>query len=356
MYPIGLVRAGFIAPIVAALERAGRPVDRLLAGAGVPIWARGNPDMLIPIWSIPRLLGEGARSQGIENLGLLAGREVRFRFETLGTFGRLIVRSRTLGDALEQVVTNQSTFTSNGRMWLAPRGNEQIEFGHAYTHKFDKFDDGWKQVNDYVLMIMIEIVRLGGGPTWRPVAVDVQTDESAVLRNAEPLAGARLTFGRPSTVITLPRAFLDQPLPRPRVDLQTTDDSIEAWRESAPPRDFVASIVRAVETLSWEGYPDIHRTAEFLGVSVRTLQRRLAEAGITHESLVSRARLETAAAVLEETDTKILDIALDLGYSDHAHFTRAFRRWTGCSPQAYRRRVKECQASSWAGVRSAGFG
>jgi len=39
-----------------------------------------------------------------------------------------------------------------------------------------------------------------------------------------------------------------------------------------------------------------------------------------------RARFATAAALLEETDTKILDIALDLGYSDHAHFTRAFRQ------------------------------
>jgi AraC-like DNA-binding protein len=74
---------------------------------------------------------------------------------------------------------------------------------------------------------------------------------------------------------------------------------------------------------------------------VRTLQRQLAEAGITHEALVGRARYATAAAVLEETDLKILEIALDLGYSDHAHFTRAFRRWAGCSPQEYRRRRRQ---------------
>ena len=339
MYPIGLTRAGSIAPIVAVLERVGAPVDRLLASVGVPMWARANPDMLIPTWSIVRLLREGARSQGIENLGLLAGRATRF--DSLGTFGRLIVRSWTLGDALNQMITNHSTFSSNGRMWLAHRGDEAVEFCHAYTDKFDELDDGWQQVSGYVLMFMIETIRLGGGPTWRPDAVDVQTGESAILRHAEPLSGARLAFARPSTAITFPRSLLDRPLPRPDVDLQLTRDRIEEWKESGPPRDFVASIVRAVETLSWEGYPDIHRTAEFLGVSVRTLQRRLAEAGITHESIIGRARLETAVAVLEETDTKILEIALDLGYSDHAHFTRAFRRWTGVSPQGYRRRVRE---------------
>ena len=75
-------------------------------------------------------------------------------------------------------------------------------------------------------------------------------------------------------------------------------------------------------------------------MSVRTLQRRLAAAGVSHEVLVAQTRFATAAAVLEQTNAKILDLALDLGYSDHANFTRAFRRWAGCSPQEYRRETR----------------
>src|SRR5262249_36594121 len=116
---------------------------------------------------------------------------------------------------------------------------------------------------------------------------------------------------------------------------------IDAWRASAPATDFVRSIGQVVEMLSWEGYPDIHKTAEVLGMAVRTLQRHLAAAGVTHASLVGRTRFATAAALLSETNTKVLEIALDLGYSDHAHFTRAFRRWAGCSPQEYRARRSE---------------
>jgi AraC-like DNA-binding protein len=89
--------------------------------------------------------------------------------------------------------------------------------------------------------------------------------------------------------------------------------------------------------LSGDGYPDIRRTAGILGMPVRTLQRRLAAAGLTHEALVGRSRFAAAVALLEQTDTTILDIAFDLGYSDHAHFTRAFRRWAGCSPRDFRR-------------------
>jgi len=111
-----------------------------------------------------------------------------------------------------------------------------------------------------------------------------------------------------------------------------------------------------IQTLSWEGYPDIHLTAKLLGMSVRTLQRHLAAAGVTHEVLVGRARFATAAALLQETNTKVLDIALDLGYSDHAHFTRAFRRWAGCSPQEYRRRQTGGCSSKPSGPEARGSG
>lgn len=109
--------------------------------------------------------------------------------------------------------------------------------------------------------------------------------------------------------------------------------------EAGTPHEFAESVRQAIETLSCgESYPTLPETAAFLRTSLRTLQRRLAAAGVSHDVLVADARFATAAAVLEATNRKILDLALDLGYSDHANFTRAFRRWAGCSPQQYRAR------------------
>ena len=343
MRSIALTRASILCPITAFLGRVGAPVESLLASAGLPAWVLGDPEGLIPTSSAVRLLNLAARTEGIENFGLQVGE--RAEIEALGVFGRLICGTATLGQALEVAVHNCPTFTSDGRMWLAMH-EDDVELCQAFGKPFD----GWQQASHYALMLMLAMIRLGAGPTWRPAEVRLQSDESVALRDAEFLSAARLAFGQPATSIKIPRGLLDRPLERRGHGLRNADDDIDAWKASAPAGDFVASITQLIETLSREGYPAIHVTARILGTSVRSLQRRLATVGLTHESLVGHVRFTTAAVLLGETQSKVLDIALDLGYSDHAHFTRAFRRWAGCSPQEFRNNLRQCQRDGFHGL------
>ena len=331
---IPLIRSSIIAPIGTFLAGMGAPVERFLHRAGLPAWVLTDPESLIPTVSVGRLLAHAAHAEGIPNLGAVAARSGRI--ESLGIYGRLIRTSTTLDDALAVAVHLHAAFTSGSEMWLASRG-EDVELCQAFTAKIDSPDDAWRQVGQYGAMLMVQVVRLGAGPTWQPRHVDLQVGECTALRDVEPLSLVNARFGQLMTAVPFPRALLDAPLP-PLPGDATAGRSVREWEVSAPARDFVGSVAQVVETLAWEGYPDIQLTADCIGMSVRTLQRRLAAAGVTHEALVGRARFATAATLLEETDTKILDIALDLGYSDHAHFTRAFRRWAGCSPQQFRRR------------------
>lgn len=87
-----------------------------------------------------------------------------------------------------------------------------------------------------------------------------------------------------------------------------------------------------------DGHPDIHRVADRLGTSVRTLQRRLRSDGVTYADVVQRTRCAEARELLRQ-DGRIGDVARQLGYSDPAHFTRAFQRWTGVTPREFRRRA-----------------
>jgi AraC-like DNA-binding protein len=330
---VPLIRSNVIVPIGTFLAGMGAPVERFFQRAGLPPWVLTDLEALIPTASVGRLLAHAARVEGIPNLGALAARNGRI--DSLGTYGRLVRASRTLGDALATAVHFHATFTSGSDVWLASRGKD-VKLCQAFTARTDSAGEAWRQVSQYGAMFMLRVVRLAAGPTWQPRCVELQIAECAALRDTEPLSFADVRFGQPMTAITFPRALLDELLPPFTGDVPVSH-SVQEWEASAPARDLVESVVQVVETLSWEGYPDIQMTADFIGISVRTLQRHLAAAGVTHEALVGRARFATAVALLEETDSKILDIALDLGYSDHAHFTRAFRRWAGCSPQQFRR-------------------
>jgi AraC-like DNA-binding protein len=126
------------------------------------------------------------------------------------------------------------------------------------------------------------------------------------------------------------------------------------WRSSRGPRppddsnadhqhvidqdhDVGGAVRQIVTTLLCDGSPDIHTLAEMARPSARTLQRRLRHEGVTFAGVLARVRCDEAQRMLADPGRKIIDIALDLGYSDPAHFTRAFARWTGLAPRAFRR-------------------
>jgi AraC-like DNA-binding protein len=335
MTDVALTHASTLSPILAFLRRVGLSVDRVLATAKLPPWITGESEALIPANSTVRIFRAAARDTGIPNLGLIVGEGCGT--EALGLFGRLIRSAPTLGAAMKTAVRYSKTMTANRPLSLRPRG-DRVEFCMTVDGSFDPRDAAWQQDDQFCLGLMIGVVRLAAGPSWRPAEVHLQTDEDPKLRNAESLASARIVFRQPETLVAVPRALLAAPL-RPLPGIEVPPDVVEQWKSSAPSRDFAGSIRQAVETLSCgEHYPSIRETAEFVWMTVRTLQRRLAVAGLSHEVLVAQTRFATAAAVLEQTDAKILDLALDLGYSDHANFTRAFRRWAGCSPHEYRLR------------------
>ncbi len=98
----------------------------------------------------------------------------------------------------------------------------------------------------------------------------------------------------------------------------------------------VDAIGRLVDALLAGGYPLIEDVAQWLDISPRTLQRRLKEAGVSYSDLVDRRRRQAACEFLRYTQDPIRDIAASLGYRDVCSFSRAFRRWTGTAPRAWR--------------------
>ncbi|MCE8556364.1 helix-turn-helix transcriptional regulator [Ruegeria pomeroyi] len=80
---------------------------------------------------------------------------------------------------------------------------------------------------------------------------------------------------------------------------------------------------------------DIDGVAKLLGLSKRSLQRELTGLGIPYRQLLSKVRMQQSIAMLEASDASVTEIALELGYNDLSHFTRAFKRSFGYPPSRH---------------------
>ncbi len=99
----------------------------------------------------------------------------------------------------------------------------------------------------------------------------------------------------------------------------------------------LAMRVRDILTHSEQHYLSIESVAERLHMSDRTLKRQLAAEGTSFSTLVDEVRYRHATSLLSRTDYSLEQIADELGYSDVANFSRAFKRWSGRSPSNWRK-------------------
>ena len=106
-----------------------------------------------------------------------------------------------------------------------------------------------------------------------------------------------------------------------------------------PPRDSLVDRVQSIITNEFRGGdPSLDRIADQLGLTPRTLQRKLHELGTSHNELLDHMRRQLAMRYLREPEMAICEVAYLLGFSESSSFHRAFKRWTGVTPKEYRER------------------
>jgi AraC-like DNA-binding protein len=90
-----------------------------------------------------------------------------------------------------------------------------------------------------------------------------------------------------------------------------------------------------------DGWPTLNQMADLADVSVRTLQRRMAADGQSYVRLLDQSRAELAVELLSKTEMTFAGVAKETGYTEPQNFIRAFKRWTGQTPQQFRRGLTE---------------
>jgi AraC-like DNA-binding protein len=185
---------------------------------------------------------------------------------------------------------------------------------------------------------MKEVISAYLGQKWQPSTVYLQIDDLRGLRIGEPLSQADIRAGHPFTAIVLPVSLTSEATGIKGLPVPIQPASAGPGGNALASQPTFAGSLRQVLRPYLGEEADIMLAADLADISVRTLQRRLKQSGLSFSDLIQQARFETACSLLEDPGIRLTDIAFDIGYTDPAHFTRAFRRWAGVTPSAYRTR------------------
>lgn len=339
MRPIVLTRAAYLNVYTEVLREIGAPVDRELSSFGLPTALDDQPDAYVPVGSCIHFIERMERSEGIKDLAFLASQAVTYG--GLGPdFHRMACGASTLGDELRLLCRLIYLEDSALHAWLEHgRGSVRIcsDFRAAIARKHLRYAE-WLQN-----AAVISIIRRFAGPRWTPPVIAFRSTFDPDPGAIETYPNCRFRFGQDAAYIEVPASLLSLALKRgPSGE---TDPNAPIVSPAPPPPesefDFPGSLKMALRGYLGDSHPGIGLAAEIAGTSVRTLQRQLAQFGLSYSDLVQQARFESATELLSDQDTKIIDVAMAVGYDDASHFSRAFRRLAGVTSREYRQNMMQ---------------
>jgi AraC-like DNA-binding protein len=330
MQPVPLIRVRALGPLLRHLEQCEIPLPPVLGPAQALL---GDDNRLLPLSVGGELWERAARQAGQPDLGLSVG--AASPLADASDLGQIVARSVTIGAAFEATVRGASRFNSGQRFWQVEHGDETT----LHWRYAPALQRGRRQVNEYVLMLVVELVRRAAGKSWRPLEVHCEGAPPPHAERLAALALRRVRWAQASMAIVVPRSVLALALPGAREALPQAEDPL-------PDPEFAGSVRQTVGSLLRMGAPLLPAAADAAGMSVRSFQRRLETAGLRFGELVQQCRFEAACRLLREPGAKVVAVSAELGYTDSANFTRAFRRWAGVPPQEFRRRALRDGAQS----------
>jgi len=318
-----LTRASTIGPIAEMIETLGGSVKRVFREAGLPLRLIEKPDYLILLGDQFRLVESAARDVGDDafsaRLSMTAG------IAGLGPYGHLFLSFDTLRTAIAGAYRDYAhLLQASTAMELA------ISAGKArWSYKITAPIAIGRQKNELLALgYMVQMVRHFAGPGWAPERIEVPGRLEG-RRQIEAIYSASMSAGEEAAII-FPADLLDLPNRGRRPGSPASSELIPGQS------DFPRLIAHLIRLSLLEARPNVDDIAARLGTARRTLQRRLEACDCSFDDLKQSVMSKIARDLLRDSTLSLTDIAYELGYSDPAHFSRAFRRETGKSPRDWR--------------------
>lgn len=328
--PPGCIHLGVSKEIVSVLRDLGLDPDPLIHAAGLDPRLFEDVTNVVPFAALAELYTLCVARTRCPHFGLLVGR--RATILSMDLVGRLMQHSESVGAALDGLVSNLGVHDRAVVASLTTSDGMALLTFAVYSQQ----TEGADQITDASLAIAVNALRTLCGSEWSPIEVLVPR---VTLANSEPYRRhfrAPVRFNQESATLVFPAVDLKRKVAGADPLLRTVlEDRLRQLRAEAG-TGFSDDIRRLLRTRLMVGRCSAEDIAELLAVHRRTLSRRLKDGGEGYRSMRNAIRFEIARQLLEDTEVPLAQIAAALGYSEASAFTRAFRRWSGQTPSAWR--------------------
>ncbi len=321
-----LVRAACLTNYSEVARAGGLDPARMLLEAGLSPSVEREPDLMIPVERVGHLLQASAIKSGNESFGLCMA-ESR-RLSNLGAVGMLIRDQATLRDSLELLIRYQPLL--NGSLSLMIEAHADVVVLREEV-RAGKPQQPTRQRIELALGVMLRLMQRFLGADWQPRRVCFEHPAPHDAGVHHRLFGYGVEFNADFNGIVCAKADLDvrNPSADPamaRYAQQLLDASITPLKPA-----MVDDVRRTTLLLLPSGRGTIEQVAEHLGVATRTIQRGLADQGLSFSALVNDIRRELATRHVMESDRPLTEVAMMLGFSAPSAFSRWYHGQFGCS-------------------------
>lgn len=318
--------------VLGAAQRLGASREQVLARAGI-----APAELQLERWPIDhitRLWRAAVAVTGDPCFGLKAGAQVGPA--SFNVVSYLLQSAPSLRQAVALVQRYQRLISDGGRFQLiaGERSGWLVYHPRQGTLAFSPH-----QI-EAVLAAVVSFSRWIAGAALQPRSVQFSHARIGPLAGYREALHASVAFEQAFNGVELDNAVLDAPLPQADAQLARLHGQYAQARLAA----LTGATTLAQELRQWlaaqlaQGLPTRAQAALALGLSERTLARRMQAQDLSFSRLLDAARREAALQAVAQGERSLAEIGQQLGFAEPSTFWRAFRRWTGATPAAWRTR------------------
>lgn len=322
---VPLIRLSAINPFLKELLARKLDAGKLLQEHGLPAQFPASSELFVSAISMYSLVEQTAVYSGDPFIGATVGK----RLDPLGwePISAAADVATTVGELLNRFVVN-ATDHSSGTVFSIETAGDRSIFG--FRRALDP-QIAPAQNDAFYVGLMVNLMKSTTGDQWRPDQVLVQvSDPAAIPPDFLDLHIAKGDYRGFS--MRFPAAWMFE-----RFEQSAFESRIRTAIEVHPPETLIDSVRQAILPHIHEDNLTVGKAAELCGLEKRHLSRRLKKKGTTLAKEIAYLREQLASSALAESSERVADIASKVGFRDPTVFSRAFKNWTGQSPQAFRR-------------------